>query len=138
MRKVKTRTEKIKSFLIPKLRRMSYQWPERAKAFHTAKRFIQVGRFKNGKPKFKMKFECECCNNLFDKEDIQLDHKDPIVDVNTGFVDWNTYIDRMFCDYDNWQVLCRGDHELKTQMEQESRKIVREQRQKARDNEDTE
>ena len=60
------------------------------------------------------------------------DHIDPIVSVETGFVDWNTYIDRMFCPKENWQVLCKECHDIKTKEESALRKKYRHERKKAK------
>jgi hypothetical protein len=46
-----------------------------------------------------------------------VDHNDPVIDPAVGFVDWNTYIDRLFCDIDNLQVLCHECHRVKTNEE---------------------
>lgn len=119
------RQQLLKSFLIPKLRRVSYQWPPRARAYHTAKRYIKIGKFKNGNDKYKVKFECEHCNKLYDKEQISMDHRRPVVEL-TGFKDWNTYIDRLFCEENNFSALCEFCHDRKTEKEQEQRKKIKE------------
>ena len=35
-----------------------------------------------------------------------VDHIDPVVDPAVGFIDWNTYIERMFIEAEGYQVLC--------------------------------
>jgi hypothetical protein len=42
-----------------------------------------------------------------------VDHIIPVVDPHVGFVDWNEYIERMFCEADNFQVICHDCHEKK-------------------------
>jgi hypothetical protein len=49
-----------------------------------------------------------------------VDHKDPIIDPETGFTTWDEYIENMFCEKDNLQVLCGACHDFKTS---EERKI---------------
>lgn len=51
------------------------------------------------------------------------DHVHPVVDPATGFVDWNTYIDRMFNG--ELQPLCKADHEKKTKEENRVRRGVK-------------
>ena len=47
-------------------------------------------------------------NNIF------TDHIDPVVDPAEGFTTWDEYIERLFCESTNLQVLCRECHNLKT------------------------
>ena len=48
------------------------------------------------------------------------DHIHPVVDVKKGFVDWNTYIKRMF--EGDLQPLCAICHKLKSKKEGEARR----------------
>lgn len=50
-------------------------------------------------------------NNTF------VDHVTPIVDPAVGFVSWDQIIDRMYCDSDNLQLLCKKCHKEKSQEE---------------------
>lgn len=58
-------------------------------------------------------------NNIF------VDHIVPIVDPMVGFVDWNAFINGLFCEEDNLQVLCKACHTHKTNDEKELRKVDR-------------
>lgn len=103
----------LKHWLTNKLRRLSYQWPARKAA-------IQKARVSRGK------YKCATCEgDQFGPKEIQLDHIIPVVDEEAGFIDWNTYIDRLFCIEDNFQVLCKPCHAAKTFFEQEIRKQVK-------------
>ena len=53
---------------------------------------------------------------------IQVDHIDPVVDPAKGFENWHTYIERMFCEADGLQVLCRECHQKKTDDEKKRKK----------------
>ena len=46
-----------------------------------------------------------------------VDHIDPVVDPKVGFVDWTTYIERMFVEEDGLQILCKECHDKKTRFE---------------------
>lgn len=111
----------LRHWLTNKLRRLSYQWAPRKQAIKDAR--LERGVYK-----------CAICEGRFGPKEIQLDHKIPVVDEEVGFIDWNTYIDRLFCDVDNFQVLCKPCHETKTFFEQEIRKQVK--REKKEENED--
>ena len=49
------------------------------------------------------------------KAKIEADHKIEVIDVKKGFCDWNTYIERLYCGPDGYNMLCRSCHEKKTQ-----------------------
>lgn len=95
----------LRHWLTQKLRRLSYQFPERKEA-------IKSARVARGK------YRCAMCKGEnFGPKEIQLDHIQPVIDPHVGFVDWNTYIERLFCDVPNWQLLCKPCHNTKTDME---------------------
>jgi len=48
-----------------------------------------------------------------------VDHIDPVVDPALGFTTWDSVINRMFCEIDNLQVLCKGCHDIKSAEERE-------------------
>jgi hypothetical protein len=103
-----------KAFVISQLRKASYKWKYRTDAIKKAR--IDRGVYK-----------CASCYKLMGPKDFAVDHKDPVVDER-GFVDWNTYVPRMICHTDNWQVICKPCHNIKTQQEKESRKIYRQKK----------
>lgn len=95
-------TEKDKiNWLKQKLRRISYQWPPRldAKRKYKVRRGVYI---------------CAHCKHEVRNKDMHMDHIEPVINPKTGFVDWNTFIDRLFCDIDGWQVLHKSCHSEKT------------------------
>lgn len=58
-------------------------------------------------------------------KNIAADHIDPVVDPNVGFVDWNTFIARLFVELQGWQALCYKCHKIKSAEENEIRKVVK-------------
>jgi len=52
---------------------------------------------------------------------VLVDHIQPVVDPVVGFVDWNTFIKRLFCEADGFQVLCKECHDAKTKDERKKR-----------------
>lgn len=66
-------------------------------------------------------------------KNIYVDHIEPIVDPEKGFEGWDKLIERMFCEADNLQVLCKACHDTKTQEEKE---IAKKRRQKEKDDHD--
>ena len=54
-----------------------------------------------------------------------VDHINPVVNPSQGFIDWNTYITRMFLEEDGYQILCYVCHGTKTRDEREERTEMR-------------
>lgn len=64
---------------------------------------------------------CFTCNKR--KTKLYADHVDPVTDPLHGFVDWNTYIDRMFNG--KLQALCSDCHSTKTKRENAERRRIK-------------
>lgn len=105
--------------LINRIRQATMYWPYKNVARNKAKRKIEVGTYKNGNPRYVIKYECESCKGLFDE--IEMDHIKPIVNTEDGFVDWNTYINGALCDSSNFSPKCRNCHQAKTDRENKKR-----------------
>lgn len=103
----------LKKFLIPTLRRASYRWSGRSEALKLAR--VSRGLYK-----------CAACSFLFGNKDIQLDHIHPIIPLDgIGFTNWDTYIKRLLCTANGYQVLCVSCHGIKTTVENNLRFIAR-------------
>lgn len=66
-------------------------------------------------------YRCAMCSGEFVAKEVQVDHIEPVVDPTEGFVSWEAYIDRMFCEEENLQVLCKPCHKIKTAEERKER-----------------
>lgn len=106
----------FKSFIISLLRKGTYKWRPRNEALKLAK----VGQ--DGRA---FLYKCSHCGGIFKRKEIQIDHIDPVVDLDKGFTTWDEYIARMFCDISGFQILCTGCHDMKTQLEREYRKDIK-------------
>lgn len=123
---------KFRSFIKNNLRSATRKW-------------APIQRCKNNARVARGLYRCACCeqdvsnttidevsgarvNNLF------IDHINPIVDPEVGFQGWDVLIDRMFCELDNLQLLCKKCHDDKTNKE---KAIAKDRRAKAKlDDED--
>jgi len=113
---------RYRSFITSTLRGGMRRWPPKWKALKKA----ELGRKTNKKTgKLAMHYLCGMCNEEHTAKDVQVDHIQPVVDPATGFVSWDLYIDRLFCEKDNLQVLCTKCHKLKTKEENESTRVSR-------------
>lgn len=51
-------------------------------------------------------FQCAECKGWFKGTFVAVDHIIPVINPETSFVDWNTFIERLDCSEDNLQVVC--------------------------------
>ena len=110
---------RFKSFVTSALRAASRRWPPKYKALKEA----FVGRQVNAKTgKLAMHYKCAECKKLYVATDVQVDHIKPVVDPKKGFVSWDSFIDRIFCEIENLQVMCKPCHKIKTDQEKLERK----------------
>jgi 5-methylcytosine-specific restriction endonuclease McrA len=106
--------QSLKTWIVPRLRRLSYQWPPR----NEAKKLARVERGK---------YKCAKCNNIFGPKEIVVDHILPVVPVDEGFTNIGHFVESLFCDINNLQCLCNSCHDLKTENED----ILREKNKKS-------
>lgn len=111
---------KLKNFVINTLRRASFRWKPRGESEKKFK--IQIGEFKTGRPKYG--YYCAICGEINKKKDTSTDHIDPVIPVE-GFSGFDDYIERLFCDESNFQVICKECHNTKTKSETQARKEYR-------------
>jgi 5-methylcytosine-specific restriction endonuclease McrA len=104
----------LRTWLIPKLRRLSYQWPPR----NEAKKLARVERGK---------YKCAICCNIFGPKEIVLDHNIPVVPLE-GFQDLGHFVESLFCSVDNYNTLCIPCHNSKTDVENGIRKQLKKEK----------
>lgn len=107
----------IVSLLRSGMRKYPPKWETMGKAYVGIKQNQATGR----KAKH---FECNGCGGHFPQKDVNVDHIESVIDPATGFVDWDTYIKRLYCKADNLQVLCKGCHSIKSAAERKARAKV--------------
>lgn len=121
-KKRKRKPKSLKTRLIPVIRNVHRFWEGKKEAKNAAKVKVEIGKFKNGNPKFKNHFKCASCEQLFLEEDVQVDHIDPVIDIDLGWQGWDVFIERMFVSADKYQILCKPCHDIKSEFEKEYRK----------------
>ena len=100
---------KFNSFIKSALRSASNRWAPK----YTSKKNARIAR---------NTYLCAKCGSKVGNKDIKIDHINPVVSVEDGFVDWNTYIERMFVEMDGFNALCKKCHDIKTKAENKQRK----------------
>lgn len=83
---------------------------------------------KNGNQRKRVDFECETCNIRVSAKDFRVDHTSPVVDPNVGFVDYNTYVRRLFCSVEGLSGMCDPCHKRKCKDEAGIRAKTRKER----------
>jgi 5-methylcytosine-specific restriction endonuclease McrA len=74
----------------------------------------------------RVEFECQVCHNWVPAKLMGgVDHIIPVISVEEGFQDWNTFIDRINCDIKNLQRLCKKCHDAKTLQERRRRQSLK-------------
>jgi 5-methylcytosine-specific restriction endonuclease McrA len=89
-----------KTFAINALRRASYR--------HYG-RYNALKRYKLGRNEY----FCNACGWVSGKKDFQLDHIISVVPVS-GWDGFDGFIDRLFCEPDGYQLLCKSCHQVKS------------------------
>ena len=96
------------------LRGGSRRWPPRFETLNEAKTEKKINSLTG---RLAQHYQCASCNGEFSAKNVQVDHIIPVIDPQTGFVDWNTFVENLYCDKDNLQVLCSTCHDIKTKKE---------------------
>lgn len=109
---------KWRSWVISLLRRGSLRFPNRTEVLQEAKTKKKINKTSG---RMAQHYKCAGCKKDFPMSQIAVDHLLPVVCPIQGFVDWNTYISRMFCPKENLQVLCSSCHDVKTEKERKKR-----------------
>ena len=104
----KRRPYNLKSLIISALRKIFFYSPLRREALENAK--TKAGLYK-----------CAITKKNYPVDQITVDHINPVVDVKEGWKDWNTFIERLFCNVENLQVLSKKEHKKKTEQERKQR-----------------
>lgn len=62
-------------------------------------------------------YRCAACKEEFTQKDVEVDHTIPIGKDKT----WDEFIDGLFCEQENLQVLCKPCHKVKSLKEKKSK-----------------
>lgn len=101
---------RYRGFIVSTLRAGTRRWPPKWAALKAA--FSREGINPKTKRIAKL-YGCALCGGEFSQKDVQVDHIVPIGQCNT----WDEFIERLFCEADNLQVLCKKCHKTKTKKE---------------------
>lgn len=82
------------------------------------------------RPRVKTWYKCEHCKQHFAGYQMQVDHKTPIIPVESALehMSWDDVINRTWCDRNNLQSLCLSCHDIKSKDERALRKLFKQKR----------
>lgn len=98
-------------FIRSSLRQKSRWWKPIAEAKAKAKR-----KYKGPNKRQKFEYLCNVCKEWFADKEINVDHIIPAGTLRSA-QDLPGFVERLFCEVDNLQVLCQGCHDIKTKQE---------------------
>lgn len=104
------------SFIRSGLRQKSRWWKPISECKLNAKR-----AYKGPNKRQKFEYQCKSCQKWFPDKQINVDHTVPVGALNCA-EDLPGFVNRLFCEVDNLQILCSGCHDIKTKQENENRK----------------
>ena len=99
------------SFIRSALRQKSRWWKPITECKMKARR-----PYKGPNKRQKFEYQCNTCKSWFPDKQINVDHIVGAGSLNCG-ADLPGFVDRLFCEQDNLQVLCETCHNTKTQLE---------------------
>ena len=99
------------SFIRSGLRQKSRWWKPITQCKLNAKR-----AYKGPLKRQKFEYQCNSCKKWFAEKNINVDHTIPVGALNCAN-DLPGFVERLFCETDNLQVLCSACHNTKTQNE---------------------
>lgn len=110
---------RFRAFVVSALRAASRRWPVKYAVMKKA----CIGRKVNAATgKLALHYACANCAAHFPATNIAVDHIKPVVDPKQGFQGFDVFIERLFCEADGLQCLCKECHAVKTQDERKERR----------------
>jgi 5-methylcytosine-specific restriction endonuclease McrA len=101
------------SFIVSVLRTGTRRWPAKYQALEKAKTEKKIN-VRSGR--MAQHYLCAMCKEEYSSTGVQVDHITPVVGEE-GFVSWDLYVERLFCEASNFQILCVTCHSIKTAKE---------------------
>jgi 5-methylcytosine-specific restriction endonuclease McrA len=99
------------SFIRSALRQKSRWWKPITECKLQAKR-----AYKGTNKRQKFEYQCAECKSWFPEKQINVDHIKPAGSLNCA-QDLPGFVERLFCEQENLQVLCEKCHDVKTKLE---------------------
>ena len=72
----------------------------------------------------KFEYDCEECKQTFKGKDVQVDHIKPAGSL-LKYEDLPSFVENLFCEVDNLQLLCKECHKKKTAEERKNARLAK-------------
>ena len=105
------------SFIRSALRQKSRWWKPISVCKEKARR-----AYKGINKRQKYEYQCKSCKGYFPDKEINVDHIVPAGALNCG-QDLPGFVERLFCEVEHLQCLCKSCHDTKTQQERNDKKL---------------
>ena len=109
---------RYRTFIRSALRASFRKWPPKFRVLKEAQTHRKINPASGREA---MHYACAKCHFDFPMTGVQVDHIKPIVSTTKGFKSWDDFIDKLFCESPNLQVLCKACHAVKTKKERNKR-----------------
>lgn len=97
------------------LRQKSRWWPPISLAKQNARR-----PYKGMNKRQKYEYKCNICNNWFPDKEVEVDHIIEAGSLQSG-KDLEQFVERLFCEVEGLQVVCKSCHQNKTNKARKSK-----------------
>lgn len=114
-------TARYVSFVKGGLRSLSQRWPPRNQCINNACVGTRINPSSGRSAKH---YKCAACGGEFVRKEVEANHINPVVPV-TGFDSWTGVIERLLCELDGWEALCKPCHKKVSATENAERKVNR-------------
>ena len=88
------------------LRSASQRWPPKYKVLSEACVGQRINPASGRLAKF---YRCSACSDTFPAKLVEVNHIKPVIPVN-GFDSWDGVVDRLFCEKEGLEVVCKPCH----------------------------
>lgn len=105
-------------FIRSALRQAYSRYPAKFQAKKLAERDVTGKRHR-------YEYKCAACKEWFMGKEIQVDHIEPAGTLKT-YADLPAFTEKLFCEAEGMQVMCKPCHQLKTNAERAARKVASE------------
>jgi len=109
---------RFNSFITSTLRAGARRWQPKYDTLNAAKTEKKIN-VSSGR--MAQHFKCSLCKEEFPAKSMEVDHILPAVDPIVGFTTWDEFINRLFCEADNLQAICKACHKIKSSTERKTR-----------------
>ena len=103
-------------FIRSALRNAYSRYPPKFQAKEAARRKKKAGK--------RFEYQCAVCNKWFPNSETEVDHIEPAGSLRS-YDDLPAFVEKLFCEPDGLQVVCKVCHQRKTNDENAKRKAAR-------------